>query len=326
MPAMNMSDLLNYVLKLDEGDRQQAALDLSVQQAHQGNVTQYLTLLGQVKDPHQLGAVQQQFANAGVPLATLQNLSDQYLPEVSHMQRTMALQGQAENPQDQPQLRRAVMNNVLTGSGAGTNALEAKLGDSVNSPVFTPEAQRGHLFSRIGFNPGALAASDATASAIGRNTTLAGNIGAGFTQYQQQQDDFGLRKAMFGNQAEMANRQFNRGIFESDRGYAIQSGDAGLRTGEFFDNRAYKQAQIAELKRKAQHGDLEALKELNNALQMFQKGGMQPETVDILKGTTNILGQMAGLQTDRSGGISVPANLKDKKMQLGHWYTGSEDR
>lgn len=323
--ALNMAELLNYVLKLDEGDRQQASLDLQVQQAHQGNVTQYLGILGQVKDPHQLGAVQQQFANAGVPLATLQNLSDQYLPEVSHVQRAMVQQGMAENPQDQPDLRRTVMNNVLTGSGAGTNATEAATAREMGSPMFSPEAQRGHLFSRIGFNPGALAASDATAAAIGRNTQLAGNIGAGFTGYQQQQEDFGLRKAMFGNQAEMANRQFNRGIYEADRGYAIQSSDAGLRTGEFMDNRAYKQAEIEALKRKAAKGDLDAIKELNNALQMFQKGGMAPETVDILKGTTNILGQMAGVQFNPDGTVKVPKNMQGR-MQEGNFWTGSQNR
>lgn len=320
--ALNISELLNYVLKLDEGDRQQAALDLSIQQAHQGNVTQYLGILGQVKDPHQLGAIQQQFANAGVPLATLQNLSDQYIPEVSQVQRQMIQQGIAENPQDQPELRRTVMNNALTGAGAGTNAAQAATAKEFNSPLFNAAAQRGHFFSGIGYNPGALAASDATAAAIRRNSVLAGNIGAGFTAEGHQNDDFGLRKEMFGNQAETANRAFNRGIFEADRGYAIQSNDAGLRTGEFMDNRAYKEAQIAELRKKAEKGDLEAIKELNNALQMFQKGGMEPQTLDILKGTTNILGQMAGIKFNPDGTVKVPSTMRAK----GHWFSGGSDR
>lgn len=318
---LNMSELLNYVLKLDEGDRQQAALDLQVQQAHQSSVSQYLQVLGQVRDPQQLGAVQQQFANAGVPMATLQNLSDQYLPEVSHVQRQMVGQGMIENPQDQPELRRTVMNNALTGAGMGTNASETKIAEGFKSPLFSPEAQRGHFFSRIAFNPGALAASEATAAAIGRNKTLAGDIGAGFTSEKHQEDDFGLRAAMFGNQAENANRNFNRGIFESDRGYAIQSNDAGLRTGEFMDNRAYKEAQIRELQRKAAKGDLEAIKELNNAMAMFQKGGLTSQGVDILKGTTNILGQMAGIKYNPDGSIKLEDNVRDKKMQKGGFFT-----
>lgn len=300
---MAMSDLLNFVLQLDAGDRDQARIDLQKQQANLGNLNQYIQTLSSVRDPQQLTQVQQFFAQSGVPLPTLQNISDQYLPEISQLQRAAASAGvQGMTPEQSQSFNQAAANNLVTGQGAGTNAAQSALAETFgDSSVFTPAAKRGQLFSAIGFDPAKQAMSDAVAGVVSRNPGQVGAIQTGLAMSAGDLASLQLRRDEFQTQAELASRQFNRGIFEGDRGYA-------LNVEQLRRQNEYTDAQIAALKAKAEgktpasaQERLDALKELNKISENLQRGGMTEDMVEINRQMIQNLLPSTGIKPPRKG-------------------------
>jgi hypothetical protein len=169
-------------------------------------------------------------------------------------------------PQEQLQgLQRSTAYRAIAGTTeAGVAADQQAAADYANPDFNSPEARRASHFGRIGYDPGAFAMSEATANLgpgeLRRIARIRGGteIGAGdMASLLQRRDEFQV-------QAQNAIQSFNRGVFESDRGYAMNM--AG-----FMQDNAYKEAQIAALRRKAAGGDPESIKELRALLEDVDK-------------------------------------------------------
>lgn len=264
--APRIGELLSMVLQLDASDRAQAQLDMQQQQMRIGALGSFVGDLGRVKDPESLQQLKQFYAGAGIPVGTLDEVARQYTPTLAQMGEAAAQAGLATMPQDQLQgLQRATAYRAIAGtSQSGVAADQQAAADYANPDFNSPEARRASHFGRIGYDPGAFAMSEATASLGPGELKNIARVRGGTAIGAPDLANLVQRRDEFQVQAQNALQSFNRGAFESDREYA-------LRMAGFMQDDAYKQAQIAALRKKAATGDPESLKELRALLEDVDK-------------------------------------------------------
>lgn len=311
MPQPSLAELLQMSLSLEANDRADRQMQMAQLQQQQSAMQSYITNLGQVQDPNQLEAMKGYYSDSyGIPRGVLDEMAGQYAPTLDGLQRNLALgalkkmqgmpSGFVDDTPQMDELMNQAAARAATGMDQGSIAQSSGLAGAFRDPsMYTRNAQRGHLFSATGFDPGRLAVSEATAS-LGQDELQRGaRIGMDLELGERSLQQAEQFSEQLGEQARQFNTSFGRGMFESDRGYGLnllqlqaQQAAAQDKTAKAMQEAAgMDPAEALELYRKSIQ-ELESTKGEANRQAMSRIAGIymqraiqDPEIAKMLQGT-----------------------------------------